>query len=1265
MKNKFFTLLLAVMASVGTMFASNISVDGIWYDFDSSTQTATVTYRGDSYDSYANEYSGSVTIPSSVTYNEMTYSVTTIGENAFQYCTELTLVTIPNSVTYIAWAAFSACTGLTSVEIPNGVIWIGHYAFSSCTGLTSVTIPNSVKSVGHGAFRYCISLTSVTIPSSVTDIKSEAFANCTSLLDINIESGNLNYCSVDGIVFNKEKTSIICYPAGKTNTEYNIPNNITSIEDDAFVGCRSLTSVNIPNSVTSIGRSAFQYCTSLTSVTIPSSVTYIGGSSFYGCTGLTSVAIPSSISSIENYTFYGCVSLNSIIIPSSVTSIGEGALSSCTGLTSVTNYATKPQTINANVFNKIVLSNLTLIIPAQSFEAYKAVDVWKDFGNFEAIQGEEGALYASIAHVYNMAQDSAITMGAFDVVYVASYQNGANIYIKDETGSLVIYKPGYGLQAGDHVEAGMECTVNIYHGLYEIVPVSAKEDLTIIQGEAPAPMEAVEVPTLANVNQYVVFKNVSFATDTAFVEGRRHAVSGIWNDQEINFYNQYFIGATLKADKTYNIVAVNTVYGTKPQAYPLSVEEVMPCITASGTCGENLTWTFSCDNVLTISGTGAMESYSYCNCPWSEYLNAFAIKSIVIEEGVTALSTNAFSCSIVLSNVDVFISSTVTSIDHNAFNLCGPAFYVNENNPNFSSIDGILFNKDQTKLIAYPRTKTDKQYTIPNTVNTIGVSAFNGCDYLESVIIPNSVKTIEEYAFRYCYGLTSVSIANSVENIGYDAFQYCDRLTTVYIPSSVISIGNSAFGGDHSLQSINVDEANPNYSSLDGVLFNKDQTTLLQYPLGKECAQYVIPNTVTTIGVMAFYFFNGDNTELIIPNTVVKIEHSAFFSTSRLNITNFATVPQSITASAFSYTDLASCALHVPAQSLEVYKTADVWKDFGTILPIDETPCLIASGACGNNLTWELSCDSVLTISGTGDMWILTEEQAWRPYKESIKVVILPEGLDSIAPKAFYQCENLTSVNLPNSVRAVGYAAFYECAKIAEPVYNDRILAYMPFTYTGTYTVPEGIESLASYAFQPSSDHYATEIVLPSSLKQLGAYSLGWGYQKLTCLATTPPVCDKYKHGVFSFYFDDAGVVLSVDRSIPVYVPAGSVEAYKAADQWKDFFNIQAIPTDPQDANLNVVYIDPSNNEIQREAITLHLPAAPTIEGFTFLKWQVVAGDLEDAIFIQAVYTENDPQLAPAVYTNPANPTQKLIRNGNVYILTGDKVYTITGQAVK
>ena len=208
-------------------------------------------------------------------------SVTRIEWAAFSGCTSLTSIEIPSSVTSIGFAAFGSCTNLTRIEIPSSVTRIGSSAFHSCTSLTRIEIQSSVTSIKieGGAFAYCTSLTNIEIPSGVTSI-GNAFYGCTSLNSINVDKDNQLYSSEDGILFDKVKTKLITYPAGKKEKEYNIPSGVTSIGGWAFYGCTSLTRIEIPSSITSIGGWAFSGCTSLTSIEIPSSVTSIGGYAF-------------------------------------------------------------------------------------------------------------------------------------------------------------------------------------------------------------------------------------------------------------------------------------------------------------------------------------------------------------------------------------------------------------------------------------------------------------------------------------------------------------------------------------------------------------------------------------------------------------------------------------------------------------------------------------------------------------------------------------------------------------------------------------------------------------------------------------------------------------------------------------------------------------------------------------------------------------------------------------------------------------------------
>lgn len=250
-------------------------------------------------------------------------NVTEIWNAAFQDCTSLISVNIPGGITSIGENMFRSCTSLTSITIPDSVTSIGYAAFSSCSSLISINIPDSIDSIGDYAFSDCTSLTNVTIPEGVTTIGEGAFRICTSLTAIDVNANNPHYASIDGVLFNKAVTTLIQCPGGKEGV-YMIPNGVTSIGDDAFTLCTSLTSVTIPDSVTSIGSNAFSDCTSLASVTIGSNVTSIGSAAFYSCTSLTSVTIPGNVTSIGDAAFQSCSSLTSIIFqgPVAPTNVG-------------------------------------------------------------------------------------------------------------------------------------------------------------------------------------------------------------------------------------------------------------------------------------------------------------------------------------------------------------------------------------------------------------------------------------------------------------------------------------------------------------------------------------------------------------------------------------------------------------------------------------------------------------------------------------------------------------------------------------------------------------------------------------------------------------------------------------------------------------------------------------------------------------------------------------------------------------------------------
>ena len=404
MKKQLLLILMTLLPMVA--MADAVEIDGIYYNLITKGKVAEVTT------SNPNQYTGSVVIPEKVTYESVEYSVTSIGNSAFEGCKALTSVTIPNSVTSIGGYAFQYCSGLTSVTIGSGVTSIGEVAFDGCYGLkkvivkdiaawcgikfdgsnsnplyyaehiysdedteiTNLIIPNSVTSIGGDAFYKCTGLTSVTIPNSVTSIGYSAFSGCSSLTSVTIPH---SVTIIGGSAFG--------YCSGLTSVT--IPNSVTSISDGAFLYCSGLTSVTIPNSVTSIGNWAFENCSGLTSVTIGSGVTSIGSSTFYGCSGLTSITIPNSVTSIGQSAFFGCSKLTTITIGSGIKTIYSSAFASCPELTDVTCYAENVPSTNTDAFKDSYIEYTTLHVPASAVNAYKAADPWKNFKSIMATDG--------------------------------------------------------------------------------------------------------------------------------------------------------------------------------------------------------------------------------------------------------------------------------------------------------------------------------------------------------------------------------------------------------------------------------------------------------------------------------------------------------------------------------------------------------------------------------------------------------------------------------------------------------------------------------------------------------------------------------------------------------------------------------------------------------------------------------------------------------------------------------------------------------------
>ena len=568
--------------------------------------------------------------------------------------------------------------------------------YTSDRKIKKITIPDSVTSIGSYAFYYCTALINVIIPDSVTSIGSYAFYNCTSLMNVTI------------------------------------PDSVTSIGSYAFYSCTSLMNVTIPDSVTSIGSYAFSGCTSLTNIVIPDSVTSIESYVFYNCTALTNVTIPDSVTSIGSYAFYGCTSLASIVIPDSVTSIENEAFNGCTLLTNITIPA-RVTNIGNNAFGRC--SNLEIIYVDKSNIKYSSRD--------------------------------GILFDKYKLTIIKYPQN--------------------------------------------------KKDTT----------------------EYNIPKTVNKIGENAF-SGCTSLTSIVIPDSVTSIGSDAFSGCTSLT----NIVIPDSVTSIESNAFD-------GCT--------SLTSIVIPDSVTSIGSS----AFSRCT----------SLTSIVIPDSVTSIGSYAFSGCTSLTNI--VIPDSVTSIGSSAFSGC-------------TSLTNIV---------------------IPDSVTSIGSYAFYGCTSLTSIVIPDSVTSIGSYAFYGCTSLTSVTIPDSVTSIGNSAFYGCTSLTSIVIPDSVTSIGSRVFYGCTSLinitigrdvtstlddifdsynklERIDVSEENTKYSSIQGILFNKEKSTIIKYPSNKnDISNYEIPSTVEIIEKYAFQNCTS-LTSVTIPDSVTNISGSAFIGCNKLERIN-------------------------------------------------------------------------------------------------------------------------------------------------------------------------------------------------------------------------------------------------------------------------------------------------------------------------------------------------------------------------------------------
>jgi|GEM_PF-714008 len=662
----------------------------------------------------------------------------------------------------------------------------------------AISIPSTlggypVKEISGFAFADCNSLTSVTIPENVTHIGPCAFRNCDAMSTIDVSASNPNYTSVDGVLYNKTMIDLIQCPGGKLTV--NIPVSVVSIDDYAFFGCSKLSSVTGGSGVTSIGVDAFGFCSALTSFTIPDKVTSIGYFAFSCCSSLTQITVPDGVTTILNSTFSYCTNLKSVTLGSGVTMLWEYCFGYCTNLTSMTFYGNAPSFWSSWIHG---------CSPGLTFYYQEGATGFNE--------GWWAGLHCSMISAASDFQYS---------------NNGVEVQILSYNG------------AGGDV---------IIPSLIENVPVTCLGNYSF---QNCGSLTSIVIPdTVTNIG------NGSFYYCTAL-----KSVTISNDDTLIGDYAFYDCSSLISLNLPSNVTHIG--YDEFGYCSSLTSITIPNNVTSIERYGFENCWSLTSvmmgDNVTSIGNF----AFGWCS----------SLKSISISSNLTNIGDNAFfDCS---SLTGLIVPGKVASIGGVPFWGCSSltSISVDPNNLFFTSVDGVLCNKTITTLIECPWGKSGA-FVVPNSVTCIGDSAFDDCSHLTSVVMSNNVTIIGNSAFNGCSSLTSITMSKNVTSIGSYAFVWCSQLdsivipskvstigdyafiwcahlTSIMVPTSVTSLGIAPFSECSALTSIGVDPNNLFFTSVDGLLYNKAMTTIIDCPGGK-IGSFVIPDGVTSIGDHAF-----------------------------------------------------------------------------------------------------------------------------------------------------------------------------------------------------------------------------------------------------------------------------------------------------------------------------------------------------------------------------------------------------------------------------